>query len=152
MKGALSAAEAFRDTEPNSAYARFMTGVLYERMGGRIDEAITAIQSAIEADRKNATYWAALGSVLMTAGKYPEAGKAFDQLTVLQGETAAVWYGKGRALAETGRYEQAIPCFEEAVKANPADEASHSRLAAAYMAVGRYKEAAASLNTLSSQE
>jgi predicted Zn-dependent protease len=53
---------------------------------------------------------------------------------------------------ETGRHEEAIICYKEALQANPADDAVRTRLGAAYMAVGRYGDAAACLTMLATEK
>ena len=96
-----------------------MLGEMRLRMGGRTEEAFTALQEAEKIDPKNVP---ALQSLGMYYGSRGDHGKSLDyaeRALALDSVPAASWSNKGYALLKLGRYPEAVQSFETAVRLEP---------------------------------
>ena len=60
-----------------------------------------------------------LGTVLSAQGRYEEAVRVFNALTLVQPTVAAHWQNLGTVLRPTGRRAQALAAFERALRLSP---------------------------------
>ena len=57
-----------------------------------------------------------LGTILCSQGRYEEAVRVFNALTLMQPTVAAHWQNLGTVLRPTGRRAQALSAFERALR------------------------------------
>jgi tetratricopeptide (TPR) repeat protein len=60
-----------------------------------------------------ATEWYGVGNAWMAAGKYAEAGKAYDRALALDPGLIAASYNAARALVQAGSYDRALPIVKK---------------------------------------
>ena len=60
-----------------------------------------------------------LGTILSSQGRYQEAMRVFNALTLMQPTVAAHWQNLGTVLRPTGRQEQSLAAFERALRLGP---------------------------------
>jgi tetratricopeptide (TPR) repeat protein len=131
---------------------------------GNYNEAILLYQECIKlftTDPEKAIAWNGLGNVYRCIKDYENVAFAYQQASKLDKsneglygrttifevskhqKTASFWRDLGRLLYKTGSYEKAASIFQKAIQLEPASGHSHSYLARALTAQGRYKEAVA---------
>ncbi|MDA8410227.1 MAG: tetratricopeptide repeat protein [Treponema sp.] len=71
------------------------------------------------AQKALATEWYGVGNAWMAAGKYAEAGKAYDRALALDPSLLAASYNSARALVEAGSYDRALPIVKGLLKGDP---------------------------------
>ena len=81
---------------------------------GKSDEAIAAVDKAIQLDPTNFRAWEEMALVYHVLGKYNESLTAYEKLTKINPENALVWKGKGDALKMLGRQAEANAAFAKA--------------------------------------
>src|SRR5215472_12528704 len=60
-----------------------------------------------------------LGTILHSQGRYEEAVRVFNALTLMQPTVAAHWQNLGTVLRPAGRPEQSLAAFERALQLGP---------------------------------
>ncbi len=107
------------ETKPSSQ-AHTGLGVVLRRQG-RIDEAITSLNDAIEADVRNAAAYDQLGTLFVQQGKLEEAAATYRRLTRNQ-PSAAAHMELAQVLDRLGRHEEARRELQmaRALQASPA--------------------------------
>ncbi len=93
-------------------------GRLYERIG-RVDEAATHFQCAVDLQPNHATPLCNLGRMLLGLGRLPEALQAFDRAIALDSDYHEGHFGRGQTLIELGDTEAAIAAFRAALERKP---------------------------------
>jgi len=81
---------------------------------GKSDEAIAAVDKAIQLDSKNFQAWEEMALVYHVLGKYNESLTAYEKLTEIKPENALVWKGKGDALKALDRQSEADAAYAKA--------------------------------------
>ena len=89
-----------------------------------------------------AVEWYGVGNAWLAAGKYAEAGKAYDRSLALDPSLAAASYNAARALVEAGSYDRALAVADGLIKAEPDNLRFLGLRAYALYKAGRMKEAA----------
>ncbi|HUX41833.1 MAG TPA: tetratricopeptide repeat protein [Rectinemataceae bacterium] len=90
-----------------------------------------------------ATEWYGVGNAWMAAGKYAEAGKAYDRALTLDPGLIAASYNAARALVEAGSYDRALPIIKKLLAGDPQNLRYVSLDAWALWKSGKAAEAAA---------
>jgi len=109
---------------------------------GNLDEAVDLEKKAITLDPLKG-YWT-LGATLYNAGRYNEAGAAFQKATELSPRLAILHYSQGALLLAQGRPDQALTEMQQ----EESEAYKLTGLALAYQAMGRHKESDDALNSL----
>jgi tetratricopeptide (TPR) repeat protein len=94
-------------------------------------------------NRDLALEWYGVGNAWLAAGKYAEAGKAYDRAISLDPKLVAASYNAARALVEAGSYDRGIG-IAQVLAASEKDNVRYISLEAyAFWKAGRKEEAAA---------
>ena len=95
------------------------------------------------AKKELAAQWYGVGNAWLAAGKYAEAGKAYDRALAIDPNLIAASYNAARALVEAGSWEKALPIAKKLLEADPKNVRYISLEAWALWKAGRAAEAAA---------
>ena len=125
---------------------------------GRIDQAIAALQSGLEAAKATgvdriatdiiAEMHSRLGDAYMAGRRFASAAAHYKSALRLEPALVDCWCNLGNAQTRTGHAEDAIACYQEALKLDPAHWTSRSNLALALVATKQYIRAKALLTKL----
>ncbi|HEU5181880.1 MAG TPA: tetratricopeptide repeat protein [Candidatus Polarisedimenticolia bacterium] len=115
------------------------------QLQGRLDDARTAFQKAVELDQKNAEYRANLGALELARSDPKSAEESLKDAIRINPNHSLALYNLGIAVAEQGRNAEAVPFFERAEKSGPATVGLLNALAHAYQQIGDKPRAAATL-------
>jgi Flp pilus assembly protein TadD len=96
---------------------------------GRLEEAITALEAAVEADPESYEAWSYLGGAYTQKRDYESAWYAFERAIKIQPKSAKARYNLGLAHRLAGRIEAARACFQEALQLDPNYTAAQNELA-----------------------
>jgi tetratricopeptide (TPR) repeat protein len=116
----------------------------------RFDEALEAVDRAIELDQNYTKAWNTRGSVLRSLNRYAEALESWDKTLEPNRNNARYWWNRGVLLMELYRYEDALLSFDKVIELNRSrePEASDAWLwnarGASLGFLGRHEEALAS--------
>lgn len=116
--------ENVKEAVPDSARAWYNRFDILFRMD-KNDEALQAIDKAIELEPRSARYWVDKGVVLEHLYEDDEALKAYEKAIELDPQEAYAWAYRGRILASHCKdggnkcYDKAIKSLNEAIKINP---------------------------------
>jgi tetratricopeptide (TPR) repeat protein len=108
---------------------------------GRVDEAITHYQRALEIESCNTSALCDLGSALLQKGKIEEAFPKFQKALQIQPDFAQAHNNLGNALMLSGRVDDAIAHFQKAVEIQADYADAHYNLGDALLLKGRVDEA-----------
>jgi tetratricopeptide (TPR) repeat protein len=122
------------------AYNNLASGLLGD---GRIDEAITTVQSALKLDPDNAAAHATLGEALARQGRRSEAFEQFARALEIEPNNAAARIDLGAGLLQAGRFDEAIAQYRAALGIVPDSAKAKSGLGDAFLRTGRLDEAIA---------
>jgi tetratricopeptide (TPR) repeat protein len=86
---------------------------------GRVEAAQEKCLRVLGAHRHHPGALDVLGTILGSQGRYEEAVRVFNALTLMQPTVAAHWQNLGTALRPTGRPEQSLAAFERALRLGP---------------------------------
>ncbi len=117
--------EAQYNSQPQ---AHFNLGLIY-RKHELWPEAETQLREAVRADTNEAMPHYALGSVLLSTGRFAEAAREFETTTNLAPDHAGARYNLGLALEGEKDFAGAERQYRECLYVNPADVESLNRLA-----------------------
>lgn len=93
------------------AAPHFHSGLAYERLG-RLDEAYTELQLAVNLDPEDAQASLALGVVAMRLGHYDEALRAIEHSVALDANSCASYYELGFLYEKKGLSERALESWQ----------------------------------------
>lgn len=103
---------------------------------GRVEEAWTAFEEAIESDPQDPRAWLDLGLVYEEMGDQPAAERAYRRSIEIDGNFAEPYNNLGVLLRERGALADAIPMLERAVALDPGLGPARFNLALAYEDAG----------------
>ena len=86
---------------------------------GKYEEALEALDKALEVNPEYVEVLSAKGGLLMELGRYEEAVSVYDKATQVEPENAMLWNKKGKVLIELERYEEAVTAFDKALEIYP---------------------------------
>lgn len=119
--------QALRHLEQDPAHARahLMLGLALWK-GGRVEEAVRALERAASLAPDDAQAHLALGNVLRDARRHDDAVEAYSRAAGQNPALAAAHFNRGVALREAGRLRDAILAFRAAARLDAGDfEATH---------------------------
>lgn len=93
-------------------------GLVLRHMG-RVEEAITSYDRAVECDPGNFEAWDNRGYALTQLGRLTEALTSIEKSLQVNPQHANGIYNKGYCYALMGRTREAIDCIAEAIRLNP---------------------------------
>lgn len=115
--------------------------LLLVSLGNRYENALKAIEKALEIDPKYAEAWNSKGIVLYKIGKYEDALKAYDKALEINPKYAEAWNSKGIVFGELGRYADAKKAYEKALELNPKYVIAHCNLGELFFDLGNLQGA-----------
>ncbi|MDR2215457.1 MAG: tetratricopeptide repeat protein [Nevskiaceae bacterium] len=130
--------------DPNNAQARYLVALIAEKQG-RIRDAVSNYQAALEADPELLTARSALGRIYLLGGLRDRAREVIEPGLLQAPDNAQLLTIRGGLRAVEGDTAGAMQDAEAAVNAAPADELAVAFLAAQYTRQGRSDEAIATL-------
>ena len=87
--------------------------------GGRIEAAQEKCLRALDAYRHHPDALNVLGTILNSRGRYEEAVRVFNALTLMQPTVAEHWQNLGTVLRPAGRQAESLAAFERALRLGP---------------------------------
>jgi superkiller protein 3 len=109
---------------------------------GKIDEAITEFEKAIDMRPEYAAAYTSLGAAYGKKGMIYQSVSASKKAIELDPQNATAYYNLGNAFGIGGNYEEAFASFYKAIELNAAYADPHYGLAVSYYATGHYELAA----------
>lgn len=110
---------------------------------GHYEEALRAIDRALDINPKNEVAWLNKGNALMRIGRVLDALRCFNAAIKVNPAYEVAWNNKGNALARLGRHEEALRCYEQALTIDPRYRDAWANKGYVLTRLGRYEEAAA---------
>jgi choline-sulfatase len=102
---------------------------------------IELLQQAVKEDPANPDLYYQLGAKYEKVGRYPEAMKLYHAALARGIQNARLHSRIADLLVRSGKKDEAIPEYEKAAQLNPADTASQTNLATAYLERARLSDA-----------
>jgi len=131
---------------PHHAEANHLLGVV-RLAQERLDEALSHIAKAIQANPKNHQYLGNMGVALNAARQHERAVEALSRAIALKPDFAEAYSNRGMALRALGQYDDAVRSYEEAIRLKPREPGFYVNLANALDDAGRPHEALDALDT-----
>jgi tetratricopeptide (TPR) repeat protein len=128
-----------------------MNAVLYSRMSviylrlGRVDEAKAAIDTALGLSPSNPDALVGKGFFLQRDGKLTEAERSYIRATETGPDRSLAWFYLARLRQSQGNTAEYVRCLDSAAAKSDAAPEVHVELCNAYIARGRWQEAAEAL-------
>ncbi|MGQ0797958.1 MAG: tetratricopeptide repeat protein, partial [Methanobacteriota archaeon] len=110
---------------------------------GRYEEALRAIERALDINPMNEVAWLNKGNALTRMGRLVDALRSFNAAIKVNPAYEVAWNNKGNALARLGQYEEALRCYEKALDLDPAYRGAWVNKGFVLAKLGRFDEAAA---------
>jgi serine/threonine protein kinase len=101
--------DAFRLNNKGSSFANL----------GRLDQALSCYDQALEFDPHYETSLIGKGAVMESLGRIEDATKFYNQALEINPCNAVAWSNKGNALSVNRDYEEAISSFDRAIELRP---------------------------------
>ncbi len=86
---------------------------------GKYDEAIQALDKAINIDPQDEAAWNEKSYALHEQGRYDEAIQALDKAIEINPQNADVWYNKAEVLYDQRKYSEAVQALNKTIEINP---------------------------------
>jgi protein O-mannosyl-transferase len=128
------------DCTTGNALANYSLGNVLLRTG-RVDEAITQFQQALQIKPDYAKVHYNLGIALFQKGRVDEAMTHYQNALQLQPDYADAHINLGNVLLQRGRVDEAIAHFQKALQIKPDDVNAHNDLGNAFLQRGNAREA-----------
>jgi predicted TPR repeat methyltransferase len=125
---------------PNEANALHFLGIAMHQSGNSVG-GIELIERSIKLDPQSNRY-SNFGNVLLQAGHFEEATRAFSRALELNPTSANAYNNFGVLLKAQKRFDEAVVAFEKALAINPSHANAHSNIGDVFVAQGRFSEAA----------
>ncbi|OGS46586.1 MAG: hypothetical protein A3K66_02945 [Euryarchaeota archaeon RBG_16_67_27] len=111
-------------------------------MLGRYEEALRAIDHALDINPRNEVAWLNKGNALAKLGRQVDALRCFNAAIKVNPDYEVAWNNKGNALARLGRFEEALRCYERALGVDPGYRGAWVNKGYVLAKLGRFDEAA----------
>jgi Flp pilus assembly protein TadD len=132
--------EAERDPDDVGARVRAARALLD---AGKLREARTHAERAVEVDEESAGAWHTLGRIELAERDFAAAASSFQHAVEVEDENSYAWNNLGYALLEQGKYEEAVVALESATSGTSPTPYMWNNLGMAYEHVDRIREARA---------
>jgi len=109
---------------------------------GQYEEALRAIDRALDINPRNEVAWVNKGNALTKMGRVVDALRSFNAALKVNPRYEVAWNNKGNALARLGRYDEALRCYEKALEIDEAYRGAWVNKGYVLAKLGRYDEAA----------
>ncbi len=129
--------------EEEAAVPHFYLGSLYLELG-EVEDALSHLKAATEANPTMAMAWAQLGSAYLASGRPLSAIEAFNQALALAPDDPALLANRGQAFMHIGdeaAFEKAKADFDRALEINPDLIAGYFNRGAYYMRMENWEAA-----------
>jgi tetratricopeptide (TPR) repeat protein len=108
---------------------------------GRYEEALRAIDMALDLNPRNEVAWLNKGNALTKMGRLFDALRCFNAAIKVNPQYEVAWNNKGNALARLGKYDEALKCYERALDVDPDYRGAWVNKGYVLTKLGRYDEA-----------
>ena len=108
---------------------------------GRYDEALRAIDKALDLNPHNEVAWLNKGNALTKMGRLIDALRCFNAAIRVNPTYEVAWNNKGNTLARLGHLEEALACYERALEIDPDYRGAWVNKGYVLTKLGRYDEA-----------
>ena len=108
---------------------------------GRYDEALKAIDIALDLNPRNEVAWLNKGNALTKMGRLVDALRCFNAALKVNPRYEVAWNNKGNTLARMGHFEEALACYERALTIDPEYRGAWVNKGYVLTKLGRYDEA-----------
>ncbi len=108
---------------------------------GRYDEALRAIDKALDLNPRNEVAWLNKGNALTKMGRLLDALRCFNAAIQVNPDYEVAWNNKGNTLARLGHLDEALTCYERALEIDPAYRGAWVNKGYVLTKLGRYDEA-----------
>jgi tetratricopeptide (TPR) repeat protein len=108
---------------------------------GRYDEALRAIDKALDLNPRNEVAWLNKGNALTKMGRLLDALRCFNAAIKVNPKYEVAWNNKGNTLARLGHLEEALTCYERALQIDPGYRGAWVNKGYVLTKLGRYDEA-----------
>jgi len=108
---------------------------------GRYDEALRAIDTALDLNPRNEVAWLNKGNALTKMGRLIDALRSFNAALKVNPKYEVAWNNKGNTLARLGHFEEALACYERALAIDPEYRGAWVNKGYVLTKLGRYDEA-----------
>ncbi len=108
---------------------------------GRLDEAVTAIETSIKIAPENAAAHVNLGNALWKKGDVRGAFDAYQKGLSIEPDNLGAHLNLGNALLQTGRVAEAIDHYQQVLSSKPDFSTAHTNLGDAFLQAGRIEDA-----------
>ncbi len=121
----------------------FMHGNTLDELG-RLDDAVTSYDKAIEFKPDYHGAWYNRGVALGKLGRLDDAVTSYDKAIEFKPDDHEAWYNRGTALGNLGRLDNAVASYDKAVEFKPDDHEAWNNRGTALYKLGRFDDAVAS--------
>ncbi len=108
---------------------------------GRYEEALRAIDKALDLNPRNEVAWLNKGNALTKMGRLVDALRCFNAAIKVNPRYEVAWNNKGNALARLGHLEEALKCYERALAIDAGYRGAWVNKGYVLTKLGRYDEA-----------
>ncbi len=109
---------------------------------GRYDEALRAIDTALDINPHNEVAWLNKGNAFTKLGRLVDALRCFNAAIKVNPTYEVAWNNKGNALARLGKFEEALACYERALGIDAGYRGAWVNMGFVLTKLGRFDEAA----------
>ena len=128
------------EIKPDASETYVNVGNLY-RKNGKLDEAKTSLERAINLNRTNIGAHNCLGLTWLQLGQYAMAIRLLEAANKLAPNNPEILYNLGTAYQEAGQIDSAEKKFKAALKVDPSFFEAHNNLGLLLMDQGKYEDA-----------
>src|SRR3989449_475986 len=109
---------------------------------GRYDEALRAIDTALDINPHNEVAWLNKGNAFTKLGRLVDALRCFNAAIKVNPAYEVAWNNKGNALARLGKFDEALGCYERALEIDAAYRGAWVNKGFVLTKLGRFDEPA----------
>ena len=109
---------------------------------GRYEEALQAIDKALDINPRNEVAWLNKGNAFTRMGQLLDALRCFNAAIKVNPVNEVAWNNKGNALARLRKYEEALRCYERSLAIDPGYRGAWVNMGFVLTKLGRFDEAA----------
>jgi len=109
---------------------------------GRYEEALRAIDTALDINPRNEVAWVNKGNALTKLGRHLDALRCFNAAIKVNPTFEVAWNNKGNTFARLEKYEEALRCYERALEIDAGYRGAWMNMGFVLTKLGRFDEAA----------